>query len=120
MEIPLTEDRIKVSDGSHKEALPRTPILKDNSFVSGVIEDILTISYFEEATLEKVNFGTCGIAKGKKSRSRRNKEGENFAQVINNKKGDKADSKPSKGKLGLPKNGSATIKNYDVGSVTPF
>lgn len=116
MERPLTKDCFKVFDGSHKAALPRSPILKDNSFVSGVVEDILTISHVEEVSLEQVNSWTCWIVGGKKSRSRRNKDGENFTLVINSKKGAKADSKPSKGNLGLPKNDSVAMKNGDVGS----
>ena len=73
MEIPLTEDRINASDGSHNKNLPRALVLKDNSFVSGVVEDILTISHVEEALLEKDSFETNGIAGGKKSRGRKEK-----------------------------------------------
>ena len=109
---PLTE----MSDGSHKEASPRVPVLKDNSFVSEVVEDILTISHAEEVALDKVNSGKCENAGGKRSKSRRNKDEEISTPVINSKKGAKVDSKPSKGMLSRSKIGSAAIKNGDVGS----
>lgn len=66
--------------------------------------------------MDKVNFGKCGNARGKRSKSRRNRDEEISNLVINSKKGTKGDSKSSKGILSHSKIGSASIKNGDVGS----
>lgn len=102
----------------------RVPVLKNNSFVSGVVEDILTISHVEEFVMEKDNSKASWTAvekypKGKKKNNK--KDIDVNASVKSNKKGSKVDQNPIKGKSGQPKNGGAVVKNGDVGSSpSPF
>lgn len=99
-------------------------MLKVGTFVSGEIEDILSVSQDEDVAWDEEIYEAFWTIVGKHSKGRKkgNRKDEDSAPVKNNKKGSKAESNfgnsnPVKGKHGSSsKIGKASLKNGDVGS----